>query len=338
MKLELLEILADPNNGQRLQLNVEHKEGDEITSGALTNNGVTYKIENGIPNFISPSDDFIIQERSFAIKSSNKMKEEIGEAAYRDFFVKQVLGKDKPNLYDLYTRATIKEAVEKMNLTGNEIVLEIGGSTGRDLVKNFVLKGCTGVELEISAFLAESSRVLMDHFGCYYERVHGTMNNLPLANESFDLIFGSATFHHSLDPESVFKEVYRCLKKGGTFLVLNERAVTRLKPSIKEAVRQEDPDAHESAYFTSEWKRFLQNAGFKVNVFRPAFFTYKKIIERHYSKKTPKSFLGKIKFRYYQLMCKYEKFGFVRWLSKNVLFKIEMEFFADVPFNAICKK
>jgi len=47
------------------------------------------------------------------------------------------------------------------------------------------------------------------------EIVRADMNELPFADETFDLVFSRSVLEHLLEPELAFKEVGRILKKGG---------------------------------------------------------------------------------------------------------------------------
>ena len=105
---------------------------------------------------------------------------------------------------------------------------------------------------------------------------------------------------------------------------------------FKKVVAQEMEFSHEHAFFYSEWTTFLKNAGFSVNKIRPKYFSYKKLIERVYGTKKPHSMLGKLRYNYYKFM------GSSSLNTANpmlkVIQKLEDAYFANVPFNAICKK
>jgi len=52
--------------------------------------------------------------------------------------------------------------------------------------------------------------------------VQGDVSKTPFENETFDLITAFETIYFWPGPLTSFKEVYRTLKQGGTFLVVNE--------------------------------------------------------------------------------------------------------------------
>lgn len=52
--------------------------------------------------------------------------------------------------------------------------------------------------------------------------VQGDVSKAPFENETFDLITAFETIYFWPGPLTSFKEVYRTLKQGGTFLIVNE--------------------------------------------------------------------------------------------------------------------
>lgn len=162
------------------------------------------------------------------------------------------------------------------------------------------------------------------------------MNELPFQDNQFDIVFGSATFHHIDDPSICFRSIYKILKPGGVFYCLNERVLTSLRPELKDVIAKELEFAHEHAFFSSEWTSFLVKAGFSVKIVRPKYFSYNQIIERVYGKSKPKKLTGKLKYNYYKMM------HLLNLSLSNPLLRliqgIEDKYLANVPYNAICIK
>jgi ubiquinone/menaquinone biosynthesis C-methylase UbiE len=53
----------------------------------------------------------------------------------------------------------------------------------------------------------------------------GSMNKLPFKNSSFDIVTASLSIHYVNNINTVFKEIYRILKKGGLFYYSNESTI-----------------------------------------------------------------------------------------------------------------
>jgi len=68
----------------------------------------------------------------------------------------------------------------------------------------------------------ETAEIYFDADSLYFERVIGDMNDLPLQDDRFDIVFSTATVHHSSDLGHTFKEIARVLSPGGVAMVINE--------------------------------------------------------------------------------------------------------------------
>lgn len=106
--------------------------------------------------------------------------------------------------------------LKKLDLKGKR-VLDVGAGkpwSTRDLA----LAGAEAVALE----LFDDDRiglgvgdVYMKKHNIYFERIIGDMNNIPYADESFDVVFYQGALHHSMYLNQAMDEADRVLKKGG---------------------------------------------------------------------------------------------------------------------------
>lgn len=97
-------------------------------------------------------------------------------------------------------------------------ILDIGAGTGR-LALELVRSGAKVTALDVSdEMLAELRR--KDTNGTIVTAV-GDAEDLPLDNESFDIVIATFLLVHLKSPTRFFDEVHRVLKDGGRFLVTN---------------------------------------------------------------------------------------------------------------------
>lgn len=96
----------------------------------------------------------------------------------------------------------------------NKDVLEIGVGLGADHQK-FAEAGArlTGIDLTDKAIAHTKRRFSI--FGLNSELNVVDAENLPFANESFDIVYSWGVIHHSPDTPKVVKEIFRVLKQGG---------------------------------------------------------------------------------------------------------------------------
>jgi ubiquinone/menaquinone biosynthesis C-methylase UbiE len=98
-------------------------------------------------------------------------------------------------------------------------VLEIGCGLGTDAI-NFARAGAnyTGVDLT-----ERSIELVQRRFD--FENLQGDLRtadaeNLPFADNSFDLVYSHGVLHHTPDTERAINEAHRVLKPGGTAMVM----------------------------------------------------------------------------------------------------------------------
>jgi len=73
---------------------------------------------------------------------------------------------------------------------------------------------CTGVDL---------SEVLLSHLPAGVTRLRGTIENLPCAKDSFDVVFSVEAVEHSANAEAAVREMIRVARPGGRVLVVDKQ-------------------------------------------------------------------------------------------------------------------
>ncbi|NMB28133.1 MAG: class I SAM-dependent methyltransferase [Tissierellia bacterium] len=115
-------------------------------------------------------------------------------------------------LFNLNKMDEIKDVLE---LQGDEVVLDIGGGTGR--LADYLSKNC-----QIVYVLDESKGML--------SKVKANTKVLPILGNALDTIFDSNSadvvimsdvLHHIKDQKKLIEEIYRILKKDGKLIILD---------------------------------------------------------------------------------------------------------------------
>lgn len=95
-------------------------------------------------------------------------------------------------------------------------VLELGCNKGY-LINSFSQAekfDAIGAELD-----AEALKVARENYGDKIKFVQSTLTNIPLPDESVDIIYTIDTVEHLSKPREIFEDCLRVLRPGGTFLV-----------------------------------------------------------------------------------------------------------------------
>jgi excisionase family DNA binding protein len=144
-----------------------------------------------------------------------------------------------------------------------DIVADIGAGTGY-LTIELAKKAAQVIAVDNSSQMLSVAREEAGKAGL--SNIHfleGNAEELPLENETMDMVFANMLLHHVNDPPIVFREMYRILKSGGKVMVtdISEHGHTWLRQEKSDlwlGFNQED---------LNEW---LKEAGFENIVVKEA--------------------------------------------------------------------
>ncbi|MBL4694794.1 class I SAM-dependent methyltransferase [Candidatus Gracilibacteria bacterium] len=148
-------------------------------------------------------------------------------------------------------------------------ILDVGGGTGR-IVKEMVDRGAEVVCCDISGEMLKIFKKKFSGVEC----VKADIREMPFEDESFDLVVATFVIVHLKKLMPAFDEVYRVLKKGGSFVVtnINQKKAPKLKTFDEKFVikshyhRPETVISElEEAFFEVEKEEFVEYQGAWIN-------------------------------------------------------------------------
>jgi SAM-dependent methyltransferase len=154
--------------------------------------------------------------------------------------------------YEAYTSADVFSIVREFAVEllgrGPGACLDLGCGTGR-AIPPLVRAGWSVVGTDISIDQLEAAQ---GHAGDGVQLVHADAHALPFEDGTFDAVVSILTHTDFDDPQAVFKETWRVLRSGGTFVYLGVHPCFG-SPFVQR--REEDTTLLHPGYRSVGWQR-----------------------------------------------------------------------------------
>ncbi|MFQ6088193.1 MAG: arsenite methyltransferase [Candidatus Methanofastidiosia archaeon] len=150
------------------------------------------------------------------------------------------------------------------SLKEGEAVLDFGSGAGFDcfLAAAKVVNGKV-IGVDMTPKMIEKAREIAKRKGV--ENVEfrlGEIENLPVKDNSVDVVISNCVINLSADKERVFKEVYRVLKPGGRIAISDIALLKKLPKKIQESI-EAYVGCVGGAILIDEYKRIVETAGLR---------------------------------------------------------------------------
>lgn len=156
------------------------------------------------------------------------------------------------------------------SLKSGEIVLDLGSGGGFDCFLAVQKVGDSGhvIGVDMTPEMVSKARANAEKGG--YQNVEfrlGEIENLPVADESIDVIISNCVINLSPEKPRVFSEAYRTLKKGGRLAISDVIAFIQLPEKVKQDMALHSGCIAGAAPIT-EITKMLTEAGGALNFYR----------------------------------------------------------------------
>ncbi len=160
-------------------------------------------------------------------------------------------------------------AIDFAKVMPGEIILDLGCGRGRETFAAALQAGASGKAygLDLTKAMVDVATAAADaspdvqNGSMQVEFVQGDIENLPFADQMFDVIISSCVINHARDKERVYREIYRILKPGGRFIVADAMTKHPLPDEVK-ADPQAWADCYGGAITQEEYFDSISRAGF----------------------------------------------------------------------------
>jgi ubiquinone/menaquinone biosynthesis C-methylase UbiE len=125
------------------------------------------------------------------------------------------------NLMAIEHRALHRAVVDRLSLSSDDSVLEIGFGPGT-AIRRASRQASFVAGIDVSKEMVQQAK-RRNRFAMRSGRVEllrASVASIPFPNDHFSVVFEVNTFHHWEDPEGAIREVHRVLQTGGRFLAV----------------------------------------------------------------------------------------------------------------------
>lgn len=133
-----------------------------------------------------------------------------------------------------------KSIVDKLELQGDETILDIGCADGRDLRRLDAEFGHTGRLIGSDLYLGASEYYLDNGYTPLETNekmfIAADAESIPLADDSIDVLMALFVLYHVNDPQKALEEFKRVVKPGGTVVIATSGKGNKLKHREFEAM------------------------------------------------------------------------------------------------------
>ena len=153
--------------------------------------------------------------------------------------------------------------LEKANLKEGEIVLDLGSGPGHDLIQASEIVGSKGkaIGVDMPDEMIDLGKKNTAHLS-NVEILKGNLQDIPLPDNSVDVIISNCVFNLAPDKLKAFTEAYRVLKPGGR-IVESDVALDYELSEEEKNQSQVYSGCIGGAISIDEYVKYIKMAGFK---------------------------------------------------------------------------
>jgi SAM-dependent methyltransferase/uncharacterized protein YbaR (Trm112 family) len=257
-----------------LTLTASESDEREVREGVLACSacGAEFAVRRGVAQLMVDPPEHVVREAEGLARFAEWMRAQ----GWDRTAVRALPDRDEGYWY--VQGRSMHQLLNSVGFLPGQTLLDVGSNTCW-ATNQFARIGLRAIALDISTADLQglyTSDYFLEDGTSYFERVLGSMHDMPLASGSLDYVYCCEVLHHN-DPDGLrrtFEEAFRVLKPGGWLLVVNETLKTlRDRQGVNvEAVEQFE--GYEHAYWASRYRWEAVRAGFLTKTIEPHYHPF----------------------------------------------------------------
>jgi SAM-dependent methyltransferase/uncharacterized protein YbaR (Trm112 family) len=290
MRADLVALLRCPAcHRERVTLTALACDEREVRDGHLHCEACnsTFAIRHGVAHMLYDPPEHIVAEAKGLGRFADQMRREGWD---RDAI------RSLPNRQHGYWHVqgrSIHQLFTTVDFQPGQRILDIGSNTCW-ATNQFAERGLNAIALDISTTELQglhTAEYFIDDGSIFFERILGTMTDIPIATGNLDYVYCCEVLHHN-DPQSLrqtLDECYRVLRPGGRLLVTNETLKVLRDPVGVHAEHVAEYDGYEHAHWAFAYLWAAIQAGFNVELLEPHYVPFFGDSDLYLSPHTPRA-------------------------------------------------
>jgi SAM-dependent methyltransferase len=252
-------------------LQAETSDEREVREAALRCGACAseFEVHRGVPELLYEPPSYIVAEAAGLARFAEQMRLEGWDR-------EMVRRLPDVELGYWYTQArSMHQLLTTIPFKPGESILDIGSNTCW-AANRFAERGLRAIALDIATVELQglyTAEYFIGNAEVFFERVLGSMAEIPLASSSVDYVYCCEVLHHN-DLRSLrrtFAEIFRVLRPGGRLLMVNETLKTVRDPNGVHIEGVEQYEGYEHAHWAWRYRWEATLAGFMTEVTEPHY-------------------------------------------------------------------
>ena len=259
-----------------LRLGGRESDAREVREGELACAacGASFAVRRGVAELLYEPPEHIRAEAAGLERFAERMRDDGWDRA-------RVLSlPDQPDGYWYAQSRSMDQILRMVPFQAGQSVLDVGSNTCW-ATNHFAVRGLESVALDIATTELQglyTAEFFLEGGEVFFERVLGTMDEMPLASESVDYVYCCEVLRHN-DRDSLrrtFGEIHRVLRPGGRLIVVNETLkVLRDRTGVDvEHFDVAQFEGYEQAFWAPRYVWEACRAGFDVEIIEPYYVPF----------------------------------------------------------------